>query len=111
MTVNPKARDEAVAADEFFASTGRVPRPAPRSTSTREGPGRNGRASYDLRFGLFESYVPESDATLIAKLKEAGAIVLAKTTMCDFAMGWFSSSSLTGHTKNPYDLHSRLGWI
>ena len=39
---------------------------------------------------------------MIAKLKDAGAIILAKTAMCDFAAGWFSSSSLTDHTKNPY---------
>jgi amidase len=29
-------------------------------------------------------------------------VILAKTAMCDLAAGWFSSSSLTGHTSNPY---------
>jgi Asp-tRNA(Asn)/Glu-tRNA(Gln) amidotransferase A subunit family amidase len=52
---------------------------------------------------LFEAYVPRSDATLVTKLRDAGAVILAKTAMCDFAAGWFSFSSLTGHTKNPYD--------
>ena len=51
---------------------------------------------------LFTEYVPAEDATVVAKLKGAGAVILAKTAMCDFAAGWFSSSSLTGHTKNPY---------
>jgi Asp-tRNA(Asn)/Glu-tRNA(Gln) amidotransferase A subunit family amidase len=58
---------------------------------------------------LFDAYVPQSDATLVAKLKDAGAVILAKTAMCDFAAGWFSSSSLTGHTKNPYDLTRESG--
>lgn len=53
---------------------------------------------------LFDAYVPSTDATLVTKLRDAGAVILAKTAMCDLAAGWFfSSSSLTGHTKNPYD--------
>jgi Asp-tRNA(Asn)/Glu-tRNA(Gln) amidotransferase A subunit family amidase len=52
-------------------------------------------------------YVPDSDATVIARLREAGAIILGKTTMPDLATSWFSTSSrsgVTGVTKNPYDL-------
>ena len=49
-------------------------------------------------------YLPERDATAITKLKEAGAIILGKTTMPDFATSWFSTSSKSGTTKNPYDL-------
>ncbi|KIW74471.1 hypothetical protein Z517_12411 [Fonsecaea pedrosoi CBS 271.37] len=50
-----------------------------------------------------KDYIPEQDATLVAKLKAAGAIILAKTTMPDFATSWHSTSSLSGTTKNPYD--------
>ena len=46
---------------------------------------------------------------MVTKLKEAGAVILAKTAMCDFAAGWFSSSSMTDHTKNPYDLERDSG--
>lgn len=49
-------------------------------------------------------YVPSTDATAIARLKAAGAIILAKTTMPDFATSWFSTSSQSEITKNPYDL-------
>ncbi|TAM70731.1 MAG: amidase [Microbacteriaceae bacterium] len=49
-------------------------------------------------------YTPKTDATAIRKLKAAGAIVLAKTTMPDFATSWFSTSSRSGVTKNPFDL-------
>ncbi|MFE5699584.1 amidase [Rhodococcus koreensis] len=50
------------------------------------------------------NYVPTEDATAIKKLKAAGAIILGKTTMPDFATSWFSTSSVSGVTKNPYDL-------
>ena len=49
-------------------------------------------------------YVPAEDATAVARLKAAGAIILGKTSMPDFATSWFSTSSVTGVTKNPYDL-------
>lgn len=51
-----------------------------------------------------KDYLPEKDATLVRKLKEAGAIVMGKSTMPDWAASWFSTSSLSGTTKNPYDL-------
>jgi len=48
-------------------------------------------------------YVPKSDATIVSQLKEAGAIVLAKTNLPDFAAAYFGRSSELGQTKNPYD--------
>ncbi|AZC13224.1 amidase [Microbacterium sp. ABRD28] len=53
---------------------------------------------------LAADYLPEKDATAIARLRDAGAIILAKTTLPDFATSWFSTSSRSGITKNPYDL-------
>jgi amidase len=52
-------------------------------------------------------FVPSTDATVIARLRKAGAIILGKTTLPDLATSWFSLSSrsgVTGVTKNPYDL-------
>ena len=51
-----------------------------------------------------KGYIPNEDSTLVAKLKEAGAIIIGKTTLPDFATSWFGYSSATGETKNPYDL-------
>ena len=51
-----------------------------------------------------KGYVPEKDATIITKMKEAGAIIIGKTTLPDFATSWFGYSSASGETKNPYDL-------
>ncbi len=52
----------------------------------------------------FADYQPDTDATLIAKLKAAGAIILGKTAMPDFATSWWAYSSLSGETRNPYAL-------
>jgi amidase len=109
VTVNPSAREEAIARDEFLATEGRL------CGSLHGVPvlvkDQAEMAGLRTTFGsiLFTGYVPEEDATVIAKLKDAGAIILAKTAMCDFAAGWFSSSSLTDHTKNPYALERETG--
>lgn len=47
---------------------------------------------------------PAADAFVVAKLRRAGAIVIAKTNMQEFALGGNTTSSLGGQTKNPYDL-------
>ena len=49
-------------------------------------------------------YTPAQDAVTVRKLREAGAVILGKTTLPDFATSWFSYSSVSGETKNPYDL-------
>jgi amidase len=47
---------------------------------------------------------PSKDATVVARLRAAGALVLAKTNLQEFALGGVTVSSLGGQTKNPYDL-------
>ena len=46
---------------------------------------------------------PKRDSTQVARLKSAGAIILGKTTMHEFAYGWTTRGSLFGETRNPYD--------
>ena len=60
----------------------------------------------DTTFGsaAIEGYRPSRDAVIVRKLRDAGAIILAKTTLPDFATSWFSFSSVSGDTKNPYGL-------
>ena len=53
-----------------------------------------------------KDYIPTKDATLVTRLKDAGAIILGKTTMPDWAASWFSTSSvstLSDTSWNPHD--------
>jgi Asp-tRNA(Asn)/Glu-tRNA(Gln) amidotransferase A subunit family amidase len=47
---------------------------------------------------------PAADAFQVKKLRDAGAIILGKTTMHELAAGITTISSLTGQTRNPYAL-------
>lgn len=53
---------------------------------------------------ILEGYVASYDATVITKLKEAGAVFLGRVNMDEFAMGSSTETSTYGITKNPHDL-------
>ncbi len=68
-------------------------------------------AGLPTRLGsMFTSSTPAAvDATLVARLKRAGAIVLGKTNVPEFLASYESDNFITGRTNNPWDLERTPG--
>ena len=99
-TVNTRALQEAERLDAAYASSGPVgplhciPVLLKDQVETSDMPTTYGSI-------IFSEFVPRRDATITTKLKKAGAIILAKTTMGEFAAGYLGSAF--GIVRNPYD--------
>src|SRR5439155_19776562 len=52
---------------------------------------------------------PPADAFTVSRMRKAGALILAKANMSEFARGGMSLSSLGGQVLNPYDLSRTPG--
>jgi aspartyl-tRNA(Asn)/glutamyl-tRNA(Gln) amidotransferase subunit A len=53
---------------------------------------------------MLSNFVSPYDATVVAKLRQAGVVMLGKTNMDEFAMGSSNETSWYGPVKNPWDL-------
>lgn len=101
--LNPRAREDADALDRERAEKGvrgplhGIPVVIKDNYDTADMPTSGGN------LGL-ATMQPAADAFQVRKLREAGAVILGKTTMHELAAGITNISSLTSQTRNPYDL-------
>ncbi len=101
--VNPRALEEADRLDAALREKGALTGPLhgipvmlKDNVDTFDMPTTAGSAS-------LEGFVPEDDAFLAARLRQAGAFILAKTNLHEFAIWGETISSVLGQTVNPYD--------
>jgi Asp-tRNA(Asn)/Glu-tRNA(Gln) amidotransferase A subunit family amidase len=101
--LNPRALEEADELDAKFRESGFVgalhgiPVVLKDNYDTADLPTTAGSAS-------MAGAQPGKDAAVVSKLRDAGALILAKTNLHEFALAGVTLSSLGGQTKNPYDL-------
>ena len=102
LRLNPAARDTAAALDAERRRSGPrsslhgIPILVKDNYNTTDLPTTGGSVA-------LASFVPNENATQIDKLIAAGAIILAKTTLHEYAYGITTIASLSGQTRNPYD--------
>jgi amidase len=65
------------------------------------------RTTYGSR--LFARHIPSQDASVVAQLKAAGAIILGKTNTPEMAIPYETDSPVFGRTNNPHDLNRTCG--
>ena len=58
---------------------------------------------------VLEDCVPDFDATVVARLREAGAVILGKTNMHEWANGGTTINPFYGTTRNPWDTERIAG--
>src|SRR5450759_4482504 len=105
IVVNPAALTVADSLDRRFATGGMtgplhcIPVIVKDNFETRDLPTTVGSLS-------LQGMIPRQDAFMVRRIREAGAIVLAKSNMAEFAFTPYEtvSSILPGYTKNPYAL-------
>jgi len=58
---------------------------------------------------ILADYVPQQDATVVTRLSQAGAVILGKQTMHEFAFGVTSENPHYGDVRNPWDTQRVAG--
>jgi amidase len=103
IAINPKALEAAERLDAEFVRSGLVrplhgiPIVLKDNIETKNMPTSGGSLS-------LEGYRPDKDADIVRRLRDAGAIILAKVNLHEFALWGETVSSILGQTLNPYDL-------
>ena len=109
VNVSPRALEDAAALDRHLRDTGTFKGPLHGVPVLVKDQAETSFIPTTFGTKAYADYQPATNATVVQKLIDAGAVVLAKVSMCDFAAGWFSFSSVTDRTRNPYALERDAG--
>ena len=58
---------------------------------------------------IYENYIPNEDAIVVKRLKNAGCVILGKTNTPEFGFKGVTDNLIFGHTLNPWDLKKTSG--
>ena len=58
---------------------------------------------------VLDNWIPDYDASVVGKLKDAGAVILGKTNLHEWALGGTTINPFYGTTRNPWDLNRIAG--
>jgi Asp-tRNA(Asn)/Glu-tRNA(Gln) amidotransferase A subunit family amidase len=98
-----RAREEALAAEQAYAKKSDLPPLMGLPVGIKDLNKTQGlRTTYGSL--LHANDIPASDEALVARLRQAGAIILAKTNTPEFGSGSNTNNKVFGATCNPYDL-------
>jgi amidase len=108
VSMNPHAEDEARAVDEAIA---RGEEPGPLCGLPVGIKDVTPVAGVRTTFGseIFRDHVPERDALVVERLRQAGAVIVGKTNCPEFAAGANTFNSVYGRTRNPWDPSKSAG--
>ena len=107
ITINPRALQEADQLDAAFKTSGLTGPLHGIPVIIKDQMDAKGMPT-TLGSILFRNYFPDRDSFVAEKLKKAGAIILAKTTLGELG-GGDTYGSLFGFTRNPYGLDRTVG--
>ena len=91
-----RAADTKRASGAALASLHGLPIPVKDSVNTKDYPTTGGTTA-------LKDFYPAENSALVAKLIDAGAIVLGKTNIHELSFGWTSNNQAFGAVRNPYD--------
>ena len=58
---------------------------------------------------LFVDFIPETDELPVARLREAGAVIIGKTNVPEFTLAEYTDNPIHGVTRNPWNLELTPG--
>lgn len=104
VTLNPQALADADRCDRDFRRTHTLPPLGGIAVLIKDNYNTAGLQTSGGSLAM-KGFLPTKDATMVAKLRAAGAIIVAKTNMAEWAFSpYLTASSIAGITRNPYDL-------